>query len=158
MLLCVQLAAAQSARMLQQHLGLDTAALQPLLTGVRYPSHLLPEVTALLQSAEQAAALAQSQLQAHGTAQKQQQQQEKVPACKCAANDNATRFCDPLIQWLLCQCFLFEPLLRLSMQAMKASAMGAASAVRHEPPTPVDAKSLAKAFRCLGHLPQDPAA
>ena len=47
---------------------------------MRYPSHLLPEVTALLQSAEQAATLAQSQLQAHGTLQKQQQQQEKVRA------------------------------------------------------------------------------
>ena len=47
-------------------------------TGVRYPSHLLPEVTALLQSAEQAAKLAQSQLQAHSSLQKQQQQQEKV--------------------------------------------------------------------------------
>ena len=59
---------------------MDTEALQPLLTGVRYPSHLLPEVTALLQSAEQAATLAQSQLQAHGTKQQQQQQQEKVQA------------------------------------------------------------------------------
>jgi hypothetical protein len=49
---------------------------------VRYPSHLLPEVTALLQSAEQAARLAQSALQAHSTAQKQQQQQEKVRAVK----------------------------------------------------------------------------
>ena len=35
------------------------------------------------------------------------------------------------------------------MQAMKASAMGAASAVRHEPPTPVDPKSLARAFRSI---------
>lgn len=82
------------------------------LVGVRYPSHLLPEVTALLQSAEQQAALAQSQLAngtgGHITLQKQKQQQEK---------------------------------------AMRASAMGAASAIRHEPATPVDPKSLAKAFR-----------
>lgn len=60
-------------------------ALQPTCAscaGVRYPSHLLPEVTALLQSAEQQAALAQSQLAngagGHITLQTQKQQQEKA--------------------------------------------------------------------------------
>jgi hypothetical protein len=78
LLLSVQLAAAQCshAALVLGRRCCKVAAFSS--TGVRYPSHLLPEVTALLQSAEQAATLAQSQLQAHGTLQKQQQQQEKV--------------------------------------------------------------------------------
>jgi hypothetical protein len=80
LLLSVQLAAAQCshAALVLEPRCWKVAAFS--LAGVRYPSHLLPEVTALLQSAEQAATLAQSQLQAHGTLQKQQQQQEKVLA------------------------------------------------------------------------------